>query len=184
MRNDPLDALPADLLGRRIAVRVQLPDGLADRVGLVLAVDPAALTLEQRTGTVRTIDRSGIQHARVIPTVPRGRNPRHAPADQLIALAHDPWLNAFPGSCWIARLGELVDHLDDSGVRRLTSTTAKRGDSRGLVNGEWSAVRLSAPADLIPLAAWAARRDARNIVLTSGLSPDLMAALGLERLRD
>jgi hypothetical protein len=174
--------LPADLVGRRVSVRVAIPDGLADRIGLVLGVDALRLTLEHRTGTILTIERSGIQHARVVPTVPRGRNPRHAPADQLTALAHDPFLDAFPGPCWIARLGDLVDHLDDSGVRRLTPTRATRGDSRGLVNGEWSAVRLAAPADLVPLAAWAGRRDARNLVLTSGLPHDVLTGLGLERM--
>lgn len=182
MRNDPLSALPVDLVGRRIAVRVALPDGLADRIGVVLAVDPLGLSLERRTGAVETVERSLVRHARVIPTVPRGRNPRHAPPRQLTALAHDPSLDAFPGSCWIARLGDLVDHLDDSDVRQLTPTTAARADSRALVNGEWSAVRLAAPADLVPLAAWAARRDARNVVLTSRLSPDVLAHLGLEPL--
>lgn len=182
MRNDPLDALPADLVGCRIALRVALHDGITDRVGLVLAIDAAQLTLEQRAGIVATVERSDIRYARVIPTVPRGRNPRHAPVDHLTALAHDPSLSAFPGPCWIARLSDLVDHLDDAGVRRLTPTTAARGDSRGLVNGEWSAVRLAAPADLPPLAAWAARHNARNLVLTSALPHEALTELGLERL--
>lgn len=182
MRNDPLQALPANLAGRRLSMRVALPDGPADRIGLVLAVDAERLTLERRTGAVETIERSRIHLARLVPTVPRGRNPRHAPADQLSDLAHDPSLDAFPGPCWIARLCDLVDHVDDSGVRRLTPTSAARGDSRGLVNGEWSAVRLAASADLVPLAAWAARRDARNLVLTSGLAHDVLTSLGLDEL--
>lgn len=184
MRNDPLEALPSDLTGRRIVVRVAAPDGLTDRIGLVIALDAEQLTLERRTGVIETVERRRIRQARLVPSVPRGRNPRHAPADQLIALAHDAALNAFPGSHWIARLCDLVDHVDDSGVRRLTPTSAACGDSRGLVNGEWSAVRLAAPADLMPLAAWAARLDARNIVLTSGLPADVLAGLGLEQLRD
>jgi hypothetical protein len=182
MRNDPLAALPRDLVGRRLSLRVAFPDGTADRIGLVVAQDPTTVALEQRSGAVQVIERSLIQHARIAPTVPRGRNPRHAPADLLTALAHDPSLEAFPGPYWIARLCDLVDHLNDSGVRRPTATTAVRGDSRGMVNGEWAALRLATPGDLVPLAAWAARRDARNVVLTSGLPEDALLRLGLARL--
>lgn len=184
MRNDPLSALPVDLVGRRVSLRVALPGGPAGRMGLVLAVTPTTLTMEHRTGTVQTVERASIQYARVIPTVPRGRNPRHAPADQLTALANGPGLDAFPGRYWIARLCDLVDHLDDSDVHPLASTTAARGDSRGLVNGEWSAMRLAARSDLAPLAAWAARRNARNVVLTSGLSDETLVSLGLDPLTD
>ena len=179
MSTDPLTALPPALVGRRLSLRLALPEGPTDRIGLVLALDATTLTLERRNGAVEQVPREQIRLARVIPTVPRGRNPLHAPEEFLRALAHDPGLESFPGPCWVARLGDLVDHVDDAGVRRPTATTAVRGESRGMLNGEWSALRLAAADDLRPLAAWAARRDARNVVLTSGLSDDDLLRLGL-----
>lgn len=182
MRTDPLNDLPEDLPGRRVSLRLESADGLTDRIGLVLSVDAATLTLQDRTGVIHPIARGAIRWARAVPTVPRGRNPRHAPAAVVTALARDPVLEPFGGPCWMARLCDLVDHLDDSGVRRLTATTATRGDSRGLVNGEWSALRLATATDLRPLAAWAARHNARNVVLTSRLPDAELTGLGLQQV--
>ena len=184
LNDDALTTLPPALVGRRLSLRLALPDGPTDRIGLVLSLDATTITLEQRTGAVRTIERRHILKARVVPTVARGRDPRKAPAELLRAMAHDPSLEAFSGPCWIARLCDLVDHLDDSGVRRSTADTVVRGDSRGLVNGEWVALRLAAPGDLVPMAAWAARRNARNVVLTSGLPAADLLSLGVEPLPD
>lgn len=182
MKPDPLHRLPHDLVGRRVSVRLQTPAGDSDRIGLVLALDAATLTLEDRAGDIHLIDRATIRLARLVPTVARGRNPRHAPADMVTALARDLALQPFDGPCWIARLCDLVDHLDDSGVRRDSASTATRGESRGLVNGEWSAFRLASATDLRPLAAWAARHNARNVVLTSRLPASTLAELGLQQL--
>lgn len=181
MRSDPLRDLPDDLVGRRVSVRLEVPGGLTDRIGLVVAVDQAHLTLEDRTGGVQAIARRTIRSARVVPTVARGRNPHRASADLITALARDPVLQPAEGPYWVARLCDLVDHLDDSGVRRLTATTATCGSSRGLVNGEWAALQLADAADLRPLAAWAARRNARNVVLTSALPEETLTAMGLRK---
>ncbi|WP_425309916.1 hypothetical protein AADG42_14515 [Ammonicoccus fulvus] len=188
MRKDPLQNLPGFRTGVRVSMRIVDHDGAADRLGLVLEVDDDSVVVENRAGEQERIDRSTIRLAKLVPTVARGRNPRHAPRELLEALAHDAVLGAPAGSaCWIARLGEVVDHLDDAGVRPVpgqsdTRTAAGRGESRGLVNGEWAAVRLAAAEDFDALAAWAARRNARNVVVTSGLSEEALSNLGLERL--
>lgn len=165
-------------------MRLEGPDGATDRIGLVLAIDADTLALEDRQLTVHRIDRSQIRLAKLVPTVARGRNPRHAPTDLLRRLAADESLEPAGGVCWIARLCDLVDHLDDSGVHRLSPTSAAYADSRGLVNGEWAALSLKAAADLVPLAAWAARHNARNVVLTSPLPETDLSRLGLEPVDD
>ncbi len=188
MRKDPLQNLPGFRTGVRISMRTVDEERASDRLGLVLEVDEDSVVIENRAGERQRIDRATIRLAKLVPTVARGRNPRHAPREMLEALAHDAELGAPAGSmCWIARLGDVVDHLDDAGVRPIpgqsdTRSAAVRGGSRGLVNGEWAAVRLAAAEDLDALAAWAARRNARNIVVTSGLSDDVLSSLGLERL--
>lgn len=191
MRTDPLSALAGVRPGLRISLRMETPDGPADRIGIILGLDDHELRLEDRAGQTHRIARASVRFARLVPTVARGRNPRHASPDMLRALAHDPGLahdpERTPDRCWIARLCELVDHLDDTGVSTApgemdTRTRAARGDSRGSVHGEWAAARLMAAADLDPLAAWAARRNARNVVLTSSLDDETLRSLGLEPL--
>ncbi|MDO5499740.1 MAG: hypothetical protein Q4F67_08675 [Propionibacteriaceae bacterium] len=188
MRNDPLTHLPGVRPGVRISLRIVGPDGPTDRLGLILALSDDELTVEDRRGVRHTIPRDRVRLARLVPTVARGRNPRHAPPELLTALAHDPVLGPPAESpCWIARLCDLVDHLDDSEVTPLpgtpdTGTTAARNSSRGLVNGEWAAFRLADGGDLEALAAWAARRNARNVVATSPLADARLEALGLARL--
>lgn len=193
MRNDPPARLPGLRVGARVSLRLVSPDGPTDRVGRVLSLSDDSLAVEDRSGVRHVISRASVRFARVVPTVARGRNPRHAPPDLLVALAHDPALvddpaaDASTPACWIARLCDLVDHVDDSGVTPLPGTTdpartAACGDSRGLVNGEWAALRLVTSAELEPLAAWAARGDARNVVLTSPLAAGELIALGLEPL--
>ena len=187
MRKEPLQNLPGFRTGVRISMRIVDHNGTSDRLGLVLEVDEDSVLLENRAGDRERIARATIRLAKLVPTVARGRNPRHAPREMLEALAHDPVLEAPTGSaCWIARLGDVVDHLNDAGVRPVpgqdTRSAAARGASRGLVNGEWAALRLAAAEDLDALAAWAARRNARNVVVTSALSDDVLGNLGLERL--
>lgn len=187
MRTDPLQ-IPGLRIGRRVSLRVEGSDGPTDRIGLVVGLDDSGLTLEDRTGRRVRVARESVRLARLVPTVARGRNPRHAPAELLRALAADDDLGAPDGAaCWIARLCDLVDHLDDSEVapppgRADTRETAVRGESRGLVNGEWAALRLVEADALEPLAAWAARRNARNVVLTSPLPDRALESLGLARL--
>lgn len=187
MRTDPLQ-IPGLGVGTRVSLRVEEADGPADRIGLVVELDEAGLTLEDRTGRLVRVARDAVRLARLVPTVARGRNPRHAPPAALRALAADEQLGAPAGAaCWIARLCDLVDHLDDSGVtaprgRADTRESAASGESRGLVNGEWAAFRLAETNALEPLAAWAARRNARNVVLTSSLPDRALEGLGLARL--
>ncbi|NNG18399.1 hypothetical protein HJ590_02200 [Naumannella sp. ID2617S] len=183
VRRDPLDHPDSVRPGCRLSLRLATPDGLTDRVGVLVSLAPGSLVLEDRTGERHTIEREQVAFARVIPTVARGRNPLAFDPGGLRALAHDAWLGG-SGACWVARLADLVDHLDDSGVRQLSAERAIAGDSRGLVNGEWAAVRLAAVADLDPLAAWAARRTARNLVLTSPLPDAELTALALHPLPD
>lgn len=194
MRTDPLRKLAGLRAGVRVSLRIDGPQGPTDRIGLVLALDDDVLLVEDRAGTEHEISRSSIRLARLVPTVARGRNPRHAPPEMLLAMTKDPALGLpeaeeTEGSParWIARLSDVVDHLDDSAVVPLpsepgTAITAACGESRGLVNGEWAAMRLVAYADLEPLAAWAARRNARNVVLTSPVPAAELRNLGLEQL--
>jgi hypothetical protein len=169
-------------------MRVETPEGTADRLGLVLALGPDHVVLEDRAGVRHRVERATVRLARRVPTVARGRNPRHAPPDLLRALAADAGLGAPVGApCWIARLCDLVDHLDDTGVtpppgHADTRGFAARDGSRGLVNGEWAAFRLVEAESLEPLAAWAARRNARNVVLTSSLPTEVLDDLGLALL--
>lgn len=188
MRKDPLQNLPGFRTGVRISMRTVDHRGASDRLGLVLEIDDDSVVLENRAGDRERIDRATIRLAKLVPVVARGRNPRHAPREMLESFAHDAELGAPAGSgCWIARLCDVVDHLDDAGVRPVpgqsdTRSAAVRGDSRGLVNGEWAAGRLAEAEDFDGLAAWAARRNARNIVVTSELPDDVLSSLGLERL--
>lgn len=193
MRNDPPARLSRLRVGVRVSLRLAGPDGPTDRIGRVLSLSDDSLAVEDRSGVCHVIPRATIRLARIVPTVARGRNPRHAPRDLLMALAHDPALAADPPDgtrtpdCWVARLCDLVDHADDTGVTSVPGTTgrartAASGHSRGLVNGEWAALRLVTATDLQPLAAWAARRNARNVVLTSPLAPGELTALGLQAL--
>lgn len=185
MRTIPWDKFR---VGVRVSLRVTGADLPTDRVGLVVDSDDATLTLEDRSGQLHRIQRAQVTHARLVPTVARGRNPRHAPPQMLQALAADPILAAPAGAtCWIARLCDVVDHLDDTGVNPLpqqqsTQQYAGREQSRGLVNGEWAALRLVEADSLNLLAAWAARRSARNVVLTSPLPPRVLRELGLALL--
>lgn len=187
MRTDPLE-IPGLRIGTRVSVRVEEPDGPADRIGLVVALDGTGLTLEDRRGRTLRVPRDAVRLARLVPTVARGRNPCHAEPGLLRALAGDERLGAPAGAdCWIARLCDLVDHLDDGGVtpppgRSDTRESAACRESRGLVNGEWAAFRLVEASSLEPLAAWAARRNARNVVLTSTLPDRLLEERGLARL--
>lgn len=181
MRHDPLERLTGVCPGVRLSLRLATEDGLSDLIGLLLELGAEELVLEDRRGVRHTVPQDRIVHARQIPTVPRGRNPEAFAASGLYALAEDPWL-AGAGQCWVARLADLVDHLDDSQVTPVSAERAERGGSRGMVNGEWAAVRLATTADLLPLAAWAARRDARNVVLTSDLPAAELTGLGLRPL--
>lgn len=189
MRTDPLQNLPDLRIGRRVSVRIQEPDGPTDRIGVVTGLDESALTLEDRSGRVHRVARDSVRLARLVPTVARGRNPRHAAPPVLRALATAAELGAPAGSaCWIARLCDLVDHLDEAGVtplpgRENTREGAAIGASRGLVDGEWAAFRLMEADALDPLAAWAARRNARNVVVTSPLPNGVLEELGLAPLR-
>ncbi|WP_432559037.1 hypothetical protein [Granulicoccus sp. GXG6511] len=188
MRTDPLQNLDGLRVGVRVSLRVDTADGAADRLGLVVALDEDDITVEDRAGRVHVVGRADVRLAKLVPTVARGRNPRHAAPEVLRAMAADPRLATPPeADCWVARLSDLVDHLDDSGVTPLPGTTdtrtgAARAESRGLVNGEWAAFHLVEADSLEPLAAWAARRNARNAVLTSPLPDHVLEAVGLARL--
>lgn len=195
MRTDPLQNLMGLRIGARVSLRSEVAGELVDRIGLVVDLDGTGLTLEDRTGREHRLTRSQIRLARLIPTVARGRNPRHAPPDLLRTMVSDPALGGPPGAaveaseCWIARLCDLVDHLDDTQVTPLpdqhdTRTAAAYATSRGMVHGEWAALRLLEAAALEPLAAWAARRDARNLVLTSPLPAGVLTGFGLQRLAE
>lgn len=195
MRSDPLRNLDGLRVGVRVSLRVVSTDGAADRLGLVLDLDDSTITVEDRAGRVHVIPRQDVRIAKRVPTVARGRNPLHADPTQLRSLAQDATLTAPDPTVtapdevryWVARLCDIVDHLDDSGVtpppgQADTATHAARGASRGLVNGEWAAFQLADADALTPLAAWAARRNARNVVLTSALPDNVLDDLKLIRL--
>ncbi|PFG68115.1 hypothetical protein [Enemella evansiae] len=182
VRHDPLDRLEGVRPGVRLSLRLGTGGQVTDLIGLLLSLDDLELHIEDRRGVRHTVSRGEILFARRIPTVPRGRNPLAFETGGLRALAHDGWL-AGTGDCWVARLVDLVDHLDDSGVTAEAGDRVHRGESRALVNGEWVAVRLADAAALEPLAAWAARRGARNLVLTSDLPATTLAGLGLTAIQ-
>lgn len=79
MRKDPLQNLPGFRTGVRISMRIVDHNGTSDRLGLVLEVDEDSVLLENRAGDRERIARATIRLAKLVPTVARGRNPRHAP---------------------------------------------------------------------------------------------------------
>lgn len=157
--------------GVRASVRAQVegrpsgpdPAELTDHVGIILALDASTLTLERRDGNVITLPRTGVVAARVVPLVARGRNPHHFAPDQVRRLAHDARVGG-EGDVWVGRLSDLVDTLASPGVT--DGDPARYRSSAARVFGEWATIRLASPGDLLPLAAWAARRDARNVAVT------------------
>lgn len=182
VRHDPLDRLEGVRPGVRLSLRLQSSQGLTDLIGLVEQLTDDEVLITDRHGVRHRVPRSDLRFARLIPTVPRGRNPLAFDPAGLRALAYHDWL-AGRGDCWVARLADLVDHLDDSAVTPVARDRGTSRESRGLVNGEWAAIRLADAADLEPLAAWAARRNARNLVLTSDLADPTLGELGLTRVQ-
>lgn len=188
-QRDPLAALDVRP-GIRLSVRLRIGDGFTDRIGVVVEVSTTTLTLEDRDGERHPIPRSQLVAGRQIPTVSRGRDPRRADPTGVRTLLTDPALLQ-PGPttsgdpdqapCWIGRLSDVVDSLDDAGVRETGRLGLHQG-SRATLHGEWCAMMLETLADLRPLASWAARRGARNVALMSPLPAEKLRRAGLSEL--
>lgn len=160
--------------GLRMSLRAVVDGAPGDVVGLVVALTDDAVELERRGGVRVRLARSDVTAARIVPLVARGRNPHHFDPEQVRRLAHDPLVGGH-GPVWVGRLADLVDSLDVPGVTR--GDPARVGASAVRVFGEWATIALARPDDLRPLAAWAARHDARNVAVTGaadgvrGLAP-------------
>jgi ribosome maturation factor RimP len=73
---------PADI-GRRVSVRIRLPEGgFTDIVGVVESWDDGVLTVRRRDGSAVEVAETTIAASRVVPPVPprrRGGNPPRTP---------------------------------------------------------------------------------------------------------
>lgn len=144
--------------GERVSLRHRPDAGRAtDLIGFVVAVDAAGL---------RVVDRRGRDH-RVLWTqvdawrrvgVARGRTPMSAPADLLDALAAGAGVS---GRVFVVRLSELL--ADERPPAEVSDAPAELPVPGGTarVEGEW--VTSPASADLVAVAWWATRRDARSL---------------------
>ncbi|WP_026927768.1 hypothetical protein [Granulicoccus phenolivorans] len=147
--------------GDRISVRVRIPEppGASDIIGRVLTVTPAAVLLEDRRGRQTEVRSEQVIAARKVPAIARGRNPAYADPARLRELLGVE-------EAWAARLCDVVDPAGLLGQRPVLldgERVARFGDSRAEVTGEWVLMHLAEAEDFAPLAAWAVRRDARNV---------------------
>lgn len=150
-------------VGERISLLRAAAEGPSDGIGVVEELTETAVVLMRRDGTRMTVPRAEIRTVRRVPLVARGRNPHHFDPELVRQMAHDE-RGGGSGPVRIARLCDLIDSLDVTGVS--DGDPARCGASTARVFGEWAAIHLADPADLAPLGAWAARRNARNVAIT------------------
>lgn len=143
-----LDELVA---GDRVNLRRRRPDGLRDLLGFVVAVDPESVTVEDRTGIITRVPRQEVVVGRRVP-IARGRDPLRTPLSELDALAAAAGLR---GSCWVARLSDLLA-FPGPGTPPAEPTAV-------LLSGEW--VVSGRRPDWLEVAWWATRRGARSYQL-------------------
>lgn len=139
-------------------MRRRLPEGaLGDIVGWVLGVDDDGLTVADRRGREHRVAWTAVLALRTV-GVALGRDPLRTPLDLLDALADRAGLS---GRVFVARLSELL------GGRRPPASVLTGGDILAVdggfarCEGEW--VTAPAGADLVAVAWWGARRDARSM---------------------
>lgn len=194
--------------GQRIAVRYRDDSGPRELIGYVRAFGPEGLAMLDRTLAARLVPTDRLESWRVVPQVPRGRNPLAADRVLLDRMATDPRLD-LPGAapyatggqdaaddCLVARLADLLGPaVPDQGPEAydlgegIAAYAVGDVRARALVVGEWATIRLvddrddpsgdSAEQVVRGLARWAAYRDARNVqVRGTGREP-----AGFSRLR-
>lgn len=160
--------------GERVSLRRRLSDDtLGDLVGFVLTADTAAVTLLDRRGVEHRVARADVVAARIV-GVARGRDPRRAPRDLLDALAAEAGVS---GRVFVARISDLL-----AGRRPPATVPSERGciaveGGVARCQGEW--VTAPAGADLIEVAWWATRQDARSMQVRTddtGALPRLSSA--------
>lgn len=155
--------------GDRVSVRVRIQEspGATDIVGRVIVAGSGSLILEDRRGRQTEVRTDAVLAARKVPAISRGRNPAYADPTRLQEL-----LGA--EQVWTARLCDVVDPAELLQQRPVIVSpsddrSARFGDSRAELTGEWVLLHLTGPDDFAPLAAWAVRRDARNVAADAPL---------------
>ena len=180
--------------GRRIALRYRDGSGPRELIGYVRGTGPEGLAMLDRTLTPRLLAWETLESWRAVPQVPRGRNPSAAHRALLDRMAANRRLD-LPGSpettgddCQVARLADLLGpDVPTQGPEAydLGDGLAEHhaGDlrARAVVGGEWATIRVDAGpghADaaavhtlVLPLARWAAYRDARNVQVREARAP-------------
>ncbi|MFD6951954.1 hypothetical protein A6A08_10505 [Nocardiopsis sp. TSRI0078] len=83
MRGRLVHRISPEDIGRRVSVRIRLPEGgFTDIVGVVESWDDGVLTVRRRDGSAVEVVESAIAASRVVPPVPprrRGGRPPQAP---------------------------------------------------------------------------------------------------------
>ncbi|WP_150239352.1 putative acetyltransferase [Nocardiopsis quinghaiensis] len=83
MRGRLVHRISPEDVGRRVSVRIRLPEGgFTDIVGVVESWDDGVLTVRRRDGSVAEVGESTVAASRVVPPVPprrRGGRPPQAP---------------------------------------------------------------------------------------------------------
>lgn len=180
--------------GRRIALRYRDGSGPRELIGYVRGTGPEGLAMLDRTLTPRLLAWETLESWRAVPQVPRGRNPSAADRALLDRMADDRRLD-LPGAakvaaddCQVARLADLLGPaVPTQGPEAydLGDGLAEHhaGDlrARAIVVGEWATIRVDTGQGraataavhtlVLPLARWAAYRDARNVQLRDARAP-------------
>ncbi|OOC55438.1 MULTISPECIES: putative acetyltransferase [Nocardiopsis] len=83
MRGRLVHRITPEDVGRRVSVRIRLPEGgFTDIVGVVESWDDGVLTVRRRDGSAAEVVESAVAASRVVPPVPprrRGGRPPQAP---------------------------------------------------------------------------------------------------------
>lgn len=140
--------------GERVSLRRVRPDGEpGDLIGFVLAADADGLRLRDRRGTVHEVAWADVRALRTV-GVARGRDPRRAPREELDRLADAAGV---AGAAFVARVSDLLDPRSPT----VPDAWGEPPPCPAVLAGEW--VTTGDCHDLIALARWATRQDARSI---------------------
>lgn len=168
-RRDPDQRSPAT--GGRVSLRRALPaGGQGDLVGFVVAAGAEELVVRDRHGIDHTVPWRDVAVLRPI-GVARGRDPLRTPVAELDRLAAAAGAT---GRAFVARLSDLLDGAPPAPL----APWADPPPVPASLAGEW--VTTATVDDVVELAWWASRHDARSIQVraATGAAADRLAALG------
>lgn len=167
--------------GRRIAVRYDDATGARELIGYVAGAEPDGLLVRDRGLALHRLAWSGLVSWRGVPQVPRGRNPLVADPVLLDRMAADPRLDvpgALPTDSDVRAVARLCDLLGPDvpdqqpeayDCEGFAEARDGSGVARAVVVGEWATILLGTAGAtplaglVVPLARWAAYRDARSL---------------------